>query len=436
MAKFTDRYGLTLSTTSSIAADAYCQGLDLFLAQQPGFDAAFARASKEDDGFAAPRVVEAFLLWVGGQEEHARAAIADARRLAGGATRRERQQAAIVAAGMNNEADLVGLLREQLSEFPNDAFVLSIAVFAIGFGGAEPDPMASLHRLLLQVAPAYSDDWWFPGVLALCCEELGHMDEARRLAQRALDVHPGAAGGAHAMSHVLYETGDHEGALHFLGSWLAAYDRAAPFRGHLAWHMALSEFALGRLDRVKRLLANDIAPPGSPSFTLLEDWSSVLWRQRIYGEGDVTTSWDGVRAMADRVPRVPGLSFLHAHAALAYAGAGDEAALASLIDEMAALGDSGDSVSGAVVAPLAQGIAAFARGELEAAIVSFEPLLGQLVRIGGTHVQREVFEDTLLVSYLAAGRPEPALELLSRRLMARPSARDLAWSARAEGLKA
>lgn len=425
MVQFTDRYGLALTTASSTAAEAYTEGLDLLLAYQPGFDTAFAKATQEDDAFATARVMEAYLLWLGGYEEEARSASTNAVGLATGATRRERQQARIVAATIGNDKDLVRLLREHLAEFPNDAFVLGLAVFAIGFGPTEPQPMASLHRLLLEVAPAYAGDWWFSGVLALCCEELGYMQEASRLAQRSLDLHPSAAGGAHAMSHVLYETGDHRSAVAFLDAWVDGYDRRAPFRGHLAWHIALSELALDHVDRVERLLAEDIAPPDSPSFTVLEDLSSVLWRQRIYSQGDVTASWDEVCAMADKVPRCPGLSFLHAHAALAYGGADDEASLSSLIAELGTLSE--DSLTGSVVIPLAEGIGAFARGEDDKAIRLLEPLQGELIHLGGTHAQREVFEDTLLVAYLGAGRPEPARDLLSGRLAARPSVRDLAW---------
>jgi len=51
------------------------------------------------------------------------------------------------------------------------------------------------------------------------------------------------------------------------------------------------------------------------------------------------------------------------------------------------------------------------------------------VRIGGSHAQREIIEDTLLVAFMKAGEPAKARGLLDRRLHRRPSARDTRWSA-------
>jgi hypothetical protein len=44
--------------------------------------------------------------------------------------------------------------------------------------------------------------------------------------------------------------------------------------------------------------------------------------------------------------------------------------------------------------------------------------------IGGSHAQRELFEDALIVAWLRSGQQERAAALLRRRLATRPSARD------------
>jgi pentatricopeptide repeat protein len=51
----------------------------------------------------------------------------------------------------------------------------------------------------------------------------------------------------------------------------------------------------------------------------------------------------------------------------------------------------------------------------------------EVIRIGGSNAQREVFEDTLLQAYLRAGRFESAETLLRKRLGRRHSARDFFW---------
>ncbi len=72
-------------------------------------------------------------------------------------------------------------------------------------------------------------------------------------------------------------------------------------------------------------------------------------------------------------------------------------------------------------------MAAFARGDDDAVVRLLEPLLNELVRVGGSHAQRDVFEDTLLEAYIRSGRTEAAEALFRERLDRRPSARDPAW---------
>jgi pentatricopeptide repeat protein len=72
-------------------------------------------------------------------------------------------------------------------------------------------------------------------------------------------------------------------------------------------------------------------------------------------------------------------------------------------------------------------MAAFARGDDDAVVRLLEPLLKELVRVGGSHAQRDVFEDTLLATYLRSGRTEAAEALFRERLDRRPSARDRSW---------
>ena len=76
--------------------------------------------------------------------------------------------------------------------------------------------------------------------------------------------------------------------------------------------------------------------------------------------------------------------------------------------------------------------AAFARGDYESAVQHLEPVTDQVVRVGGSNAQREVFEDTLLQAYLRAERYAQAESLLRKRLARRPSTRDTLWLQQAQ----
>jgi hypothetical protein len=84
---------------------------------------------------------------------------------------------------------------------------------------------------------------------------------------------------------------------------------------------------------------------------------------------------------------------------------------------------------------ICRGIRAFAAGDNDEAIRLLEPVMSELVRFGGSHAQRELWEDTLIVAYLRAGYGNKAAELISTRLDRRPSARDTAWARDAAGAR-
>jgi hypothetical protein len=58
--------------------------------------------------------------------------------------------------------------------------------------------------------------------------------------------------------------------------------------------------------------------------------------------------------------------------------------------------------------------------------------LAELARVGGSHAQREVFEDTFIAAALRAGRYDEARARLAERLARRPSARDRGWLAQTQ----
>ncbi len=78
---------------------------------------------------------------------------------------------------------------------------------------------------------------------------------------------------------------------------------------------------------------------------------------------------------------------------------------------------------------LAEGYSAFAAGEWDLAANLFETAAPEVIRLGGSHAQRDVFEDTLIEANIRASRPERAKRLLEARLDRRPNGRDQRWLA-------
>jgi hypothetical protein len=328
-----------------------------------------------------------------------------------------------------NTARGLALIDEHVREFPRDALLVNQASSSIGFGGRadrEQFRLAFLERL----APAYGDDWWFQSALAFTYHEVGRFEESRRLSERSLAQHPGNANASHNIAHVCYETLDAAGGIAFLADWLVRYERRAPYHCHLAWHLALFELHEGRAARAVEIYERDILPSTNARLAVM-DGAALLWRFLLYGCHEGPLPWAPLAEIATRGSR-PGFVFGDIHAALAYAGSGDRAALARLGEGLRALAARGHPTAATVALPLVEGAAAFAAGDCQAALAHLEPVDAEIHRMGGSHAQWEVFEETMVVCHLRLGHHEDAARLLRHRLARRASPRDLEWLARAE----
>jgi tetratricopeptide (TPR) repeat protein len=424
-----DRYGLPVSTSSPLAFAQYQAGMDGLLSYGPGTDDAFAAALAVDDGLALAHAGRALLAFVMGDAAAARAGLARARALVSGASRREQQHVEILDALLGGRsAEGLALIEEHLKDFPRDALLVNQASSTIGFSG-RADRERAREAFFERLAPAYGDDWWFQSALAFTHHETGRLEDARRLSERSLAQYPGNANASHNLAHVYYEVADHDGGVAFLEGWLAGYDRRAPFHCHLAWHVALFELQRGDSARALEIYHLDIAASGNPRLSLM-DGAALLWRFTLYDCGERALPWEPLTELAARVSR-PGFVFGDLHAALTYAATGDHGALATLVDSLRGLAAQGHPIAASLAVPLVRAAASFAEGDFAAAAEQLEGVESEIHRMGGSHAQWEIFEETLVVCYLRLGRYDRARRLLRRRLARRPSVVDATWLARA-----
>ncbi len=426
-----DRYDLPLTTESPKAADSYVEGIDRFLAQIYGPEEALSEALEVDDGLAVAHAAAALLQMYRMEMEQAKRTAAHAERLAAGATKRERQQVKAIGLMIDGESRrALALIREHLEEFPRDMLMVRLAnrLLVLGCSGAGiPNFPDELLGMLHTLKPDYGEDWAFLSQYAFAHHETGRYAEALGYAERSLDIRPDNANAAHSVSHVFFETGDPDGGSDFLGGWLEGYDRRGPFYVHLSWHQALFQLAAGRAERAVSLYEEQIRPSVvKRNLGSLADSASLMWRTKIYGDAQ-PGPWEEVREIALPAAASPGPAFRDGHAALVFAGGGFGAEMARMIDGLRKAADGGDALASEMKLPLAQGIDAFAHGEYDEAADLLDPVIAQLARIGGSHAQREVFEDTLLEAFIRAERFEEAQQMLHTRLKRRTSVRDELW---------
>jgi hypothetical protein len=427
-----DRYDQPLTTVSDSAAAFYRDGVDRILSAWYGAGEAFDRAIAEDPAFALAHIARARIHQMNMEVTEARAKAAHARQLAATASERERQHVEIMAAAIEGKPKIALTGAEQhLDRYPRDALVLSLLLGAFGlyaFSGRADHDAARL-AICERNAGHYGEDWWFLTYLGWSHTEAGNAGTGRTLTERAMALRVENANAAHGLSHALFEQGDMAAGRRFLSGWLPEHERASFLHGHLSWHVALSALDAGDLDGALGIYEQHIRPPNSPypPLNVFTDAASLLWRLSLAGKAGLEPYWREVAAYGDRFFPRAGPHFADVHYALVAAATGS-VALETRLAELEALEADGRLAPGAAAIGLCRGIRAFAEGDNDNAIRILEPLMPAVVRIGGSHAQRELWEDTLIVACLRGGHGDKAARMISDRLRRRPSARDEGWS--------
>jgi hypothetical protein len=426
-----DRYGLGLSTTAPEAAAAYVAGVDAFLASQDGWAEAWQRAAAADAEFALAHAASAVAASMAGSARDAECLAARAEQLPVG-TVRERSHVDALTARARSAPDAVDRLVGHVEQYPLDALALMFAVFAVS-ASARASWIGDLAALVQRSARHYpGEDWFMLSLHAFALEETRRHAEARPLAERSLLTNPTNARAVHVLTHIHFETATHAEGRALVSAWTDSTGGSSLFRIHLRWHEALHHLALGDAGGVSASYGAMAADAALGPLALV-DLASLLWRLRILPvDGDLRDVAGALDTapMSRAAARIqPGTGLVDAHAGIAHALTGDAGAHRELVGWLEALQRAGHPTAGPVVLPLVRGVDDLARGRAAAAVDQLEPPIaaGQLVRLGGTNAQREVFEDSLIAAHIAAGNRSAAAAMLADRLDRRPSCLDRRW---------
>jgi hypothetical protein len=217
--------------------------------------------------------------------------------------------------------------------------------------------------------------------------------------------------------------------------WVPSYDRSGILHGHIRWHQALGALEAGDAARALAIYAEVLKPSvtSAPPINVISDGASLLWRLAAYGHdvpGDLWLEADGFAQNAFPRSSIP---FADVHMALFAAATHNTAALEQRLGVIEQRLSEGKLAAGPVVPKICRAMSAFAGEDYQGCVRHLEPVLDDVVRIGGSHAQRQIVEDTFIVALMRGGEFNRARAMLERRLHRRPSPRDARWLAGAIG---
>ncbi|MGY4629148.1 tetratricopeptide repeat protein [Bradyrhizobium sp. USDA 4486] len=430
-----DRYGLPISTTSDQAASAYRDGVDLMLAGWTGTAETLERAIAADPDFALPYIARARVHAFYQQGDLARQKAALARELVvRRGTERERSHVETLALAIEGRLpEAIASTLKHVERWPRDAVVLSLPLGAFGlfaFSGMADHDRARFE-LRERVAHHYGEDWWFLTLYGWAMTENGDVARGRSVTERSFALRRANAHAAHAVLHAMFEDGSIEEADRLVDEWIPSYDRAGILHGHIRWHQALGALEHGDAARALAIYADELQPSATqaPPLNAVTDSASLLWRLSAYGHTVPKALWVEADAAAQKLFPKSSLPFADVHMALFAAATQNRDALAARLAVIEQRLAEGKLPAGSVVPAICRALAAFADQDYASCVQTLAPVLSEVVRIGGSHAQRELIEDTFIVALMRSGEVPRARALLDARLHRRPSLRDARWQA-------
>ena len=328
---------------------------------------------------------------------------------------RERRTGDFLAAWIGG--DIPGAIRigEAICrEWPRDLAMVKLSQY-LTFNLGD---FAGMLRLALGSLPAAADVPQMHGMAAFGYEECHLLADAERAARQALEMRRAEPWAQHALAHVMITQGRIDEGARFLEGEAGTWDELNSFMAtHNWWHLCLFYLSQGRGEAVLR--AYDAhCWAGDKDYSQDQVGAvSLLARAEMAGI-DVGDRWTEV---AERIAargvdvEQPFLALQYLYA-LIRAGRAEAPAVLAAIRRRAVAPPNFARVAWADAAlPAADGIAAYLAGAHPAAVRELGAALPHMATIGGSHAQRDLFEQIWLAALIADGRWTDAQQALERR---------------------
>lgn len=360
---------------------------------------------------------------------NARPYLERAQAAAGRATEREQRFVAAVAAWVAGDLPrAIALHEEQARLHPRDLASLKLGQYHLFNRGDSP----GMLRIALDALPAAAEVPYLHGMLAFGWEQCHLLDRAEASARHAVALCRKEPWAHHALAHVMLTQGRIAEGADFLAGVSDTWTGLNSFMvTHNWWHQALFLLEQDRHAEVLALYDQQV-------WGVVKEYTqdqinavSLLARLELAGVDVGPARWADVAShlaqrLSDQV-----LPFLDLQYLYGLARAGRVAEARTLLQHIGAHAASRTeaherTVWQQVCVPAAQGLLAHATGDWATAAQQLGLALPQLVAVGGSHAQRDLFHQIYLDALARSGQWAPLQNLLQPQANAQPESKRLA----------
>ncbi len=424
-----DQSGIAVTTSDAAALTPLNQAIEAVLAHRANTATLLNQTLGIDPDCALAHLIVGFaqkILAQSERDELARAAFARAEcsiNERGGTAREVHLLAALdewCAGNMRASADL---LEAEVARCPTDILTLKLT-HAIQFMLGD---RAGMHRVLTKATGAWSDDLplagYVHGCMAFAFEEIGEFDKAEAIGRHGLDLAPGDVWGAHAVAHTFEMRRQPLQGVAWLDRYLGQLDGCGNFSFHIEWHRCLFLIQLGQLDAALDAYDGAVRIKQTDDFRDISNAASLLWRLEYNGM-NVGLRWHELADLAERRITDDALTFARLHYLMAMIGDHRWPAAKAMVAQMqheAATPVANETVPtqhivlARIGASMAQSMLDIGERDFRSAVDRFMPVRSEMLSLGGSNAQRDVFQQMLIAAAVSAGRLEDAAILIAER---------------------
>ncbi|MEM8987978.1 MAG: tetratricopeptide repeat protein [Pseudomonadota bacterium] len=413
-----DFLGNPVTTTSDGTLQGINDFIRGFLSYQTCTPNVLPAADADPEGCLANAYAAFLMMFMEAPEAPEKAAVYARRALAAadGASLREARIAALAAAwAADDTPGALCLAADIVKDTPRDLAIVKIAQYILFNRG----DAAGMLRFAEAAYDACKDVPYMHGMAAFAYEQCHLLEEAEDAARRALSMRADEPWAQHALAHVMLTQGRIDEGVRFMedarGTWCGLNSFMYT---HNWWHLALFYISRGRMDDALAVYDDHV-------WGVMKEYSqdqigavSLLARFELAGV-DVGDRWSDPATYiaargADTTEPFLVLQYLYG-----LARAGRLAEAATLLDAVKRRAeDAPDHDRGVwrdVASPAGEGLLAHVAGKFEIAVDCLGAALPRMADTGGSHAQRDLFEQIHLDAVVKTRRLSSAQQILENR---------------------